>query len=68
MFVVCVPTFSNIFCSETGPIEENLYVKLPWDGGTNVCSNGSGYMTNMAVMPMYDKKLKNSSSPEPRGR
>ena len=31
----------------------------PWDGGTNVCSNGPGHMTKMAAMPIYDKNLKN---------
>ena len=31
----------------------------PWDGGTKVCSNGSGNMTKMAAMPIYDKNLKN---------
>ena len=28
----------------------------PWDGGTKDCSNGQGHMTNMAAMPIYDKK------------
>ena len=41
---------------------------LPWDGGTEVCSNGSGHMTNMAAMAIYGKKLKESSSPEPIGQ
>ena len=27
--------------------------------GTNVCSNGPGHMTNIAVMPIYGKNLKN---------
>ena len=27
-----------------------------------------GHMTNMAAMPIYDKNLKKSSSPEPEGR
>ena len=29
-----------------------------------VFSNGPGHMTKTAAMPMYDKNLKNSSSPE----
>ena len=40
----------------------------PWDGGTEVCSNGQGHMTNMATLAIYGKKLKKSSSPEPIGR
>ena len=29
-----------------------------WDGGTNVCSTGTGHMTKMAAMPLYGKTLK----------
>ena len=66
---MCVVTFSNIFSSETtGPIEAKFHVEPPWDGGTKVCSNGTCHMTKMAAMPIYDKNLKNSSSPEPKGR
>ena len=36
--------------------------------GTKVCSNGPGHMTKMAAMPIYGKNMKNSSSPEPKGR
>ena len=36
-----------------------------WDGGTKVCSNGPGYMTKMAAMPIYGKNLKKSSSWKP---
>ena len=43
-------TFSNFFSLETaGPIEAKFYVEPPWDGGTKVCSNGSGHMTSMAA-------------------
>ena len=63
---VCMSTFSNIFSSETtGPIEAKFHVEPPWDGETKVCSNGPGQMTKMAVMPIYGKNLKISSSPEP---
>ena len=62
---VCVLTFSNVFPSETtGPIEAKFYAEPPWDGGTKVCSNGTGHMTKMAAMPIYGKK----TSPEPNGR
>ena len=32
----------------------------PWDGGTKVYSNGPGYITKMAAMPIYGKNLKQS--------
>ena len=61
-------TFSNFFSLETArPIEAKFHVKPPWAGGTKVCSNGPGHMTNMAVMPVYGKNFKKSSSPEPTG-
>ena len=66
---VCVLTFSNIFSSETiGSIEAKFYVEPPWDGGTNVYSNGTCHMTKLAAKPVYGKNLKKSSSPEPKGR
>ena len=34
-------------------------MESPWDGGTKVCSNGPGYITKMAAMPIYNKNLKN---------
>ena len=58
-------TFSNIFLLEADePIEAKFYMEPPWDGGTKVCSNGPGHMANIAVMPIYGKILKKSSSPE----
>ena len=66
---VCMSTFSNIFSSETNrPIEVKVHVKPPWDGGTKVCSNGPGHITKMAAMLIYNKNLKKTSSPEPKGR
>ena len=51
-------TFSNFFFLETAePTEAKFHVEPPWDGGTKVSSNGPGQMTNMAIMPMYDKNL-----------
>ena len=45
---VCLSTFSNIFSSETtGLIEAKFHVEPPWDGGTNICSNGPGHMTKV---------------------
>ena len=73
---VCVSTFSNIFSSEAiGLIEAKFHVEPPWDGGTIVCSNGSGHMTDSSghmiiwpvAMPIYGKNLK-KSSPETKGR
>ena len=43
------------------PIEAKFHVEPPWDGGTKVCSNGPGDMTNMATIPIYNKNLKKSS-------
>ena len=64
--VVCPFTFSNVFSSETAlPIKAKFYVEPPWEGGTKVYINGPGHMTKMAVMPIYGKNLKKSSSPEP---
>ena len=54
--VVCPPTISNIFSSETtGPIELKFHIETPKDGGTKVCSNGIGHMTKMDAMPIYGK-------------
>ena len=39
------------------PIEAKFHLYPPWDGGTKVCSNGPGHMTNMALMPIYGKNL-----------
>ena len=61
-------TFSNFISLETlRLIEARFHVEPPWDGGTKVCPNGSGHMTKMATMPIYDKNLKKSSL-EPKGR
>ena len=57
-------TFSNIFSEATGPIEAKFHVELLWDGEKKVCSNGPGYMTKMAAMPIYGENLKK----EPKGR
>ena len=34
-------------------------MESPWDGGTKVCSNGSGHMTKIAAMSIYSKNFKN---------
>ena len=48
-----------IFSSETAmPIEVKFHLYPPWYEGTNVYSNGPGYMTNMAAMPIYVKSFK----------
>ena len=62
-------TFSNFFSLETfRPIEAKFHVEPPWDRGMKVCSNGLCHMTNMAVMPIYGKNLKKSSSLESKCR
>ena len=35
-------------------------------GERKFCSNSPGHMIKMAAMPIYSKKLKKSSSPEPK--
>ena len=64
-----VHTLFNIFSSETtGPIKVKFHMKLLWDGGKKIYSNGLGHMTKLAAMPIFGKNLKKSSSPEPKGR
>ena len=41
------------------PGDAKFHVELSWDGGMKICSNGPGYMTNMAAMLIYGKNLKN---------
>ena len=53
-------TVSNISNETTGPIEAKFRQEPPWDGGTEVCSNGPGHMINMTAMPIYGKNLKKS--------
>ena len=62
-------TISNDFSSETtGLIAIKFHIQPPGPLGKKICSNGLGHMTNMAVMPVYSKNLKKSSSPEPIDR
>ena len=49
-------------------IEAKFHVKPSLVGETKVCSNGLGHMTNVAVMTIYGKNLKKSSSLETKGR
>ena len=51
------PRISSFKVQTAKPIEAKFHVELPWDGGTKICSNGPGHMTNMAVMPIYGKTL-----------
>ena len=54
-----ISTFSNFFSLETAEsIEAKFHVKPQWHRRMKVCSNDPGYMTNMAVIPIYDKNLK----------
>ena len=55
--VLAVRRSLNSFSSEsTGQIKVKFHMELLLDGGTLVCSNGPGHMTNMATMPIYGKK------------
>ena len=58
MCVVCMSKFSNISSETTGPIKMKFHVDPPWDGGTKVCSTGTGHMTKMTAMPKYGKNRK----------
>ena len=49
-------------------IATKFHIQLSGPLGKKSCSNGLGHMTNMAAMPIYDKNLKKSSSPEPLDR
>ena len=58
-------TFSNFFSLETArPIKDKFHVQPPRGKEIKHCSNGSGHMTNVATMPIYNKNLKKSSSLE----
>ena len=50
----------KLFLEIAKPIEAKFQVESPWNGGTKVCSNSLGHMTNMAAMPVYGKNLKKS--------
>ena len=59
-------TITNDFSSETtGPIATKFHIQAPGPLGKKSESNGLGHMTNMAAVPIYNKNLKKSSSPEP---
>ena len=46
----------NLFSLEAAElIEAKFHLYPPWDGGTKVCSNGTGHITNMAAMPICSK-------------
>ena len=62
-------TFSNFFFFETAWLfETKFYVEPPWDGRMKVYTTGPSHMSKMAVMPIYGKSFKKSSSTEPNGR
>ena len=62
-------TFSNLFYFKTAwPIEDKFYLEPPWGRGTKILSSGLGHMIKMAVMCIYGKNLKQSSSLELKGR
>ena len=56
------------FIETARPIKAKFHVESQWVGRTKVCSNSLVYMTNMAVMTIYGKNFKASSSREPKGR
>ena len=51
-------TISNEFSSEfTGSFVTKFHTSPPDVGGTKSCSNRLGYITNIAVRPIFGKKL-----------
>ena len=51
--------FLKFFSSvTTRPIYAKFHVYRPWDGRTEVYSNGLGHITKTAVMPIYGKDIK----------
>ena len=61
--------YYNIVFSQTiGPIELKFHVKTPYAKLAKMYTKFSGHKTKMAAMPIYGKKLLQSSSPEPEGR
>ena len=59
MCVVCTVNVCQHFqtSSPQKPLGQSK-LNFNWDGGTNVCSTGTGHMTKMAAMPLYGKTLK----------
>ena len=59
----------NLFFSKTvGRFGTKIHMKAWGRKGMKIYINELGHMTNMAVMPIYGKNLKKSSSPEPIDR
>ena len=55
-----------MFFSKTdGRFETKVQMKAGGRIGMKIYTNEVGHMTKMAAMPIYDKNLKKSSSPEP---
>ena len=67
--VSCLSTLSKDFSSEaTVPISFKFHMQPPGSGGKKVYIFGHGHMTKIATMPICDKNLKKSFSPEPLGQ
>ena len=59
MFVcMCQHFQTSSRLKQLGPLKPNFMWSLHGIGGTKVCSNGPGHMTNMAAMPIYVETLK----------
>ena len=57
---------SNLFFTEkVGRFGTKAHMKAEGRMRMKIYTNELGHMTNMAAMPIYDKKLKKSSSPQP---
>ena len=50
-------TVSNISSKATGPNVTKFLIEPPGAEGMKIYINHQGHMTNMAIMPIYDKSL-----------
>ena len=50
--------FKHLSSETTGPVKVKFHMELLLDGGTKICSTGSGHMTKMAAMFIYGKNHK----------
>ena len=55
-------------CNVSELNEGKFHVERLWVRRKKVCSNGNGYVTMMAAMPISGKTKLSKSSPKPMGR
>ena len=66
--MICLSKITKDFSSETTrPISIKFHMQPLDRGGKKVYIFRPDHMTKMAAMPIYEKNIKKSSSPEPQG-